>query len=250
MEAQPLTQLLEANRRNITYYEEDARSKIEKLLSQPLLPAEQNKVYETLKKFVALDFVYQLSRKYPIISEGIFNLKKEEEIKTKKNESDSYPETYMLEIPIVVKIPLQSEKVGDVFKTRVQGYKKGDSHKYKQEVDITCPIPELTPEARVAFAEAVQLSAELTARGYKDNLISRILVMDRMNGRSLDGPLTSNYSLVWAPSQWNAKIVERDPAILMRYAGTNMMIHHWTIPEETSLDALLRDFTENLFEEN
>jgi len=232
-----LPTIINSNKISLTYYRENARDKLEELLSQPLLPAEQQKVYEALNRFVALEFLYQLSKRYPIISDEIFNLEKEEKY------THDYKD-YTVRLPVVVSVPLQSLKVDDVFKKRVKGVKIKDDDSYtrEHEFEIECSIPELTPEARIAFSDAVKFSAELTAEAYKDKLFARILIRDRMYERALDGPLISKYHLVWAPSNWNIKLIETDPAIFMKYAGHNLLIYSWNIQEEKSLDSMLREF--------
>lgn len=242
----PLTGILEQNKRVLTYYEESARAKVEQLLAQPLLPAEQTKVYGTLEKFVTLNFVHQLSKKYPIVSGDIFEQHREEKLKVKTNDRYETEREYTAIVPIVVSIPLESIRVGEDYTRVVKGSREDST--YHDDIKISCTIPEIIPEARVALAEAIITSADLTAKAYKDNLLSRILVKDRMKKEPvLGGPLLADYHLIWAPSVWNAEVVEKDPAILMNFAGVNMLVYHWTIPEEASLDAMLREHSANWF---
>jgi len=245
-QTQPLIQLLEQNKRVLTYYEDSARAKVEQLLAQPLLPAEQNKVYETLGKFIKLNFIHELSKKYPIISSEIFDERKEEKVKIKTKDRFESEEEYTVTLPIVVSIPLENIRAGENYTFATKG--KIESNSYPKDIKVSCAIPEIIPEARIALSEAIIMSAELTAKAYKDDLLSKILIRDRMNERpAIGGPLNAGYNLIWAPSKWNAEIVEKDPAILMKFAGTNMLVYHWTIPEETSLDAMLREYSANWF---
>jgi hypothetical protein len=246
METQPLTELINQNKRVLTYYEDSARAKVEQLLAQPLLPAEQNKIYETLGKFIKLNFVHELSKKYPIISNEIFDERKEEKVKVKTNDRYEAEREYTIPLPVVVRISLDRIRAGEDYMFVTKG--KRESNNYTEDVRVSCTIPEITPEARIALSEAIVTSAELTAKAYKDNLLSRILIRDRMNEHpAIGGPLGAGYNLIWAPSSWNAEIIEKDPAILMNYAGTNMLVYHWTIPEEKSLDAMLREYSANWF---
>lgn len=237
-----LAKAIHTSKRTLQYNEQSARSKLEELLSQPLLPAEQQKIYEVLKKFVAMEFLNQLTKKYPMISDDIFKLTKDERIKI----ANRYNEEYIVTVPLVVKIPLENSKIEDMYLATARGKKNKIGSNDEVEVNIACVIPEITSDARAALADSIRFSAELTAKAYQDPLVAKVMVRDRMHERTLEGPLKSNYSLVWAPSMWNAKIVEKDPAIFMRYAGTNLLVHQWEIPEETSLDSLLKEFREDV----
>jgi len=235
-----LAKAIHTSKRTLQYNEQSARSKLEELLSQPLLPAEQQKIYETLKKFVAMEFLNQLTKKYPIISDDIFKLTKEDYLKI----ANRYNEEYVVKVPLVVKIPLENSKIEDTYATTARGRKVRSDNEV--EVNIACTIPEITSDARAALADSIRFSAELTAKAYSDPLVAKVMVRDRLHDRTLEGPLKSNYHLVWAPSTWNAKIVEKDPAIFMRYAGTNLLVYQWEIPEETSLDELLKEFRQDV----
>lgn len=236
-----LAKAIHSSKVTLQYNEQSARAKLEELLSQPLLPAEQQKIYEVLKKFVGMEFLNQLAKKYPIVSDNIFKLTKEETLKIENRHN----EEYIVKVPLVVQISLEDSKIEDVYHARAEGRKIRSDYD-NVEVNIACTIPELTSEARSALAEAIKYSAELTAKAYQDTLVSKVMVRDRLRERSLEGPLKANYNLVWAPSIWNARVVEKDPAIFMRYAGKNLLIHQWEIPEETSLDGLLKEFREDV----
>lgn len=236
-----LLEAIETNKLSVVFPTEKAMANVKEILSQPLLPAEQEKIYTSLNDFVALNFVYNLSQKYPIISEEIFDLKRESKMEITERYGNY---TYLVELPVIVRLPLEKSNQGKLELT-VTGKKEKDQQE-KSEIKVSCNIPEITPEARIALAEAVKYSAELTSRAYQDGLISRILVRDRMREKEINGPLYAQYNLVWAPSEWNAELVERDPAIFMSYWGRNLLVYHWNVPEERSLDGILREFKENL----
>lgn len=243
-----LPALVEAYTKEVAFKEKTVRDKIEELLRQPLLPAEQQKVYDTLGKYVTLNFVFGLSQRYPVISEGIFGVLKREEL--------IYPHDhrpYTFEAPAVVRIPLQEGKIGGYFQIeKVRGIRKMDDREV--EAKLSCPIPEIIPEARRAVAESIGFSAELVSKAYQDDLISKIIMTDVIQGKAFETPLNATkYSLVWAPSKWGItelKIIEKDPAIFMKYADTNFMVYRWNIPEENNLEAMLREFTDSLGQPN
>jgi len=229
-----LVDLLKKNKRKTKFDEEKVRQHITQLLSEPLFPAEQAKVYGGLLRFVEAHFVQQLASKYPVISKEIFDLKKPLECK-------NHDGTYIAQAPVVTGISLK-EKNGTEFKVVLRGKTKQDGN-YGADFNCTCPIPEITTEARSAIAESTAYRAELLADAYKDKMLGRIMMGENMDSASF--PVNVNYFLVWAPSAWNTKFIERDPAIFMGYANKNFLIHQWEIPEERSLDAMLREFQED-----
>ncbi len=240
-----LVKTIESNKVDTNFPRELLRERINNLLCQPLLPGEQGKVCDSLKKFVTMEFVYQLSRKYSIISDKIFNLERRITVRAKARQEYSTSSLYDVEVPLVVSMSL--EKCNEQGELKLGGV-SGRRNQYKQEdiIELSYQVPEITPEARAALADSIKVSAEITAKEYRDDLLSRILIMDKTNGGSLKGPLNAGYNLVWAPSTWNAKIIEKDPAIFMRYGRRNFLVHYWNIPEENSLDALLGEFQQEL----
>ena len=229
--------------KNLAELSAQQRRKVEDLLSPLLLPSEQERVYEQLRRFVTRDFGYQLAEKYSVISDEIFKLKR----KAKVHYQDSYVNgDYLCEVPSIVEIPLQEENDG-TFKVRAEA--EGETNRRATILELSCPIPEIIPEARASYAEAKAYCAETTAKAYRDPLISRILLGINEKKQELRTPLDAEYSLVWAPSTWTAdKIIipEKDPAILMEYCGWRFLVHQWEIPKERSLDAVLREFNEKL----
>lgn len=236
-----LVSAIKSNTQKAEFAVEKAREKVLELLAQPLLPVEQQKVYGTLDKFVQFYFLGQLVQKYPLISDEIFDLRKDIRMKGRSGDYD-------VDTPIVVQLPLdeQSKEKPEVFSARTTGARCGDG--YKEEFYVQCSIPEITLEARAALADALRYSAEVTAKAYSDPLVSKVLMSKSLSAGKVLGPSSARYNLVWAPSTWDAKMIEKDPAIFMVYAGKNFNIHQWEIPGERSLDAMLREFGEDLKE--
>lgn len=228
--------------KNLQEQREKQRAKVIEILSQPLLPIEQEKVYSQLSEFVTLNFGYEIVGKYPSISAKIFNLERDIKVEVEGNYYQNG--THKVSVPSLVKIPFKESNNGS-FKIRKKAERIRD--KEQREIELSCTIPEITPEARSVYADSIGFCAELVSKAYKDGLISRILLRDLEKG--IPNPLDSTYSLVWAPSVWDAKAIprpERDPAIFMEYNGWNFLVHKWDIPEERSLDAMLREFSQSL----
>lgn len=221
------------------------REKVIEILSQPLLPFEQEKVYAELADYVRFYFGYELVGKYPNISPGIFNLKNKRKLEV---DGDYYSKgAYEVVLPTVVKIPFKEANQG-YYRMRQGGNKVGRDGERK-DLDLSCAIPEITPEARIAYADSVRFSAQVVANGFKDDIVSKILLRDLNHERKILTPLDSQYFLIWAPTEWHVKPVprvERDPAIIMEYNIWSFLVYQWETPEERSLDAMLREFREVL----
>jgi len=240
-----LTQAIEKCKKPVAKAGHDAkvtelRQKILEMLNQPLFPIEQDQVYETLNQAVKCFFCYKLSQQYPIISKSIFELvtKKEEVIGRYLSE---------LALPSVLGLPLNRIQEKSEFRTTIYAKPKNDEYDTKR-VEIWCPIPRITSEARTAMAESVAYRAQIIAEAYRDSLFAKILEKDMVK----DAPenitnqfLDAEFQLIWAPSEWNVKYVEKDPAVLINYDNANFLVHQWEIPEEKSLDAMLREFSED-----
>lgn len=238
-----LTEALESQKvsipKNLDEQRKNQREKVIEILSQPLLPCEQEKVYSQLTEFVKLQFGYDLVQRYPNISPSIFDLEREQKIEIN---GDYYSNgIYNVKTLSVVKVPFETTNAG-IYKIRKKGIRLKD--KNEREIDLSCKIPEITSEARAAYADSISFCAELLSKAYKDDLISKILLKDVVKDIPL--PIDSDYFLVWAPSVWDAKIVEKDPAIFMQYTKWYFLVEKWDIPEERSLDALLREFGETM----
>lgn len=240
-----LTESIEANTpkvpANLQEQREKSREKVIELLSQPLLPSEQEKVYSQLKEFIEFSFGYDLLERYHHIKASIFDLTRQQKVEVK---GDSYHinGSYVVSVPSIVKIPF-SEKNNGSYKVMRKTKRLNDN--YERDIELFCTIPEITPEARSAYADSMGFCAEIVSRAYKDSLLSKILLRD--TGKEIQSPLDSEYFLVWAPSAWDAKLIprpERDPAIFMNYNGWNFSVYQWDVPEERSLDAMLREFRE------
>jgi hypothetical protein len=245
-----LAQVIEKYRKPSINADHDAnvvqlRQKILELLNQPLFPIEQDKVYETLNQAVRCLFCYKLSQRYPVVSKSIFEL-------VTKREEKVDGVTYEAKLPVVVRLPLSKAQNGSEFKDTIFVYPV-DKTEYNRwdskRAEIWCPIPRITSEARTAIAESVAYRAQIIAEAYRDTLFAKILEknMVKHDSKNIASELLENidFQLIWAPSKWNMKYVEKDPAILMNYNNANFMVHQWEIPEEKSLDTVLMEFGED-----
>lgn len=243
-----LTQVIEKYRKPSINADHDAnvvqlRQKILELLNQPLFPIEQDKVYETLNQAVRCFFSHKLSQRYPVVSKSIFELvaKREEKV-------DGI--VYEAKLPVIVRVPLSKALERSEFKDTIFGYPVDKTNSWdSRRVEIWCPIPRITSEARTAIAESVAYRAQIIAEAYRDSLFAKILEknMVKHDSKNIASELLENidFQLIWAPSKWNMKYVEKDPAILMSYNNANFMVHQWEIPEEKSLDTVLMEFGED-----
>ncbi len=237
-----LTAAINSHRKKVDSQIDKARAQVERLLSQTLLPNEQDKVYGLLKDFATTYFIHGIAEQYPLISEDIF----QERVRTELTAKDRYgsPHEYVTKVPVVLKLDFD-QKGKDVFDMHVKG-KRIDVRSEEEDLSIRCSVPEIVPEARAALLESMGFNARLIAQAYRDPLVSRILMRDKISTREIPEPTDSQYSLVWAPSTWDARVVEKDPAIFMKYLGRNFLVYQWDIPEEKSLDVMLREFREEL----
>lgn len=239
-----LTQSIEKCKKPVVKSWQDAkvvelRKKVLEMLDQPLFPVEQDKVYETLNQAVKCFFCYRLSQHYPVISKSIFEL-------TNEREERVGGEIYMAALPVVVGVPLNGLRENSEFRTSVYGI--SCEHKTdRRRAEIYCPIPRIVPEARTAMAESVANRAQIIAEAYRDSLFTKILEKNMVIDRPINITtefLNAEFQLIWAPSEWNVKYAEKDPAILMSYDNSNFLIHQWEVPEEKSLDAMLMEFSQ------
>lgn len=208
----------------------NARELVSELFSQPILPVEKNKFNQILGQFLESEFSSKLSQKYPVISNEIFSLTQKRKVKEKE-----------YEFPSIISIPLGKSASG-VYKKTIPPLNGG---RYDNNLEISCPIPEISPEAKKQIVESKSYCSQSMADAFADPLVSKILMMEslgQLGENNIQKPTDSSYDLVWAPTVWEEKEIERDPAIFMKYAGKNFLIAQWEIPEERSLEYILRNF--------
>lgn len=224
-----LVEALDSHRARMEFDEMSSREALEKILSQSLLPFEREIITNHAKQFAMGWMGSRLTPKYDLVSREIWDLKRE----VPYGESGKG-----VKVPTLFRVNLDKLPEDGLYKIRVS-----NSSYHSENFDIQAEIPELTPEARRAHFDAIRHCASVTQEAFEDNLVGRILA----SNRDFPLPIDATYHLIWAPEKVELKRVTPvpyDPAIIMSYAGANMVVYQWDGANERPLGPMLKNFQE------
>ncbi|MDP4012636.1 MAG: hypothetical protein Q8R00_03475 [Candidatus Nanoarchaeia archaeon] len=245
LETDYFNEAIASQSKRLIYDEKGTRAILEKKLSQPLLPYERTQVNEFATKYACTWFVKELAKKYKIISNDIYRLKRGI---IHNEETITVPSIWNINV----------RKMQDSIKTmdfEVEDKYRGRKNIYK----VSAEIPEFTDEAKNAYIEALTLSSKLYTRALKDPLLSSILLSDVDEKIPLPHK-DVNYFMIWSPDKLETILHQQilpkplpkpvDPALILEYGGkdkaigaTSFIVHKWESANELSIDALLKEFS-------
>lgn len=208
-----------------------SRTILEQAYHAPMHPKEREKVEQFSSRYAVCWFMRELAQKYTLLSPEILEL-------TQTIKSDG---GYDMKIPVLWNAQTKYVKPS----TAVTYKTTEERRQYQYEIKVY--PPELTIEARQAEAEALVYSCELVKKAMQDSLLKEILDKDSLQTkRTIKLPYEAEFKLVWAPEKFELKKIippPTDPAIFMDYQEQLFLIHQWDIPEERSLEAILRNYS-------
>jgi len=225
-----LSALLDAAKKTPQFDLERARAMLEKTLSQPLLPCEQEQVGESSRLYVGYWATAHLYENYPqVVSQELFELKRPVAVK------DRYGDTSTIEIPSILSVDVRT-KIPAIVSEKIEFEGRNDVFEMRVEV------PSFTPEAREAYVEALRTSANIAHEAYEDPLIRRVLA----NNRDVPLPTDSTYRIIWAPEEISLRDVTprpKDPALIQTYWGTHFVVFTWEREKERPIEAFIKEFS-------
>jgi len=220
---------LDKSKVNFNFDEEKAKSKLEGILFQPMLPSEREKIEKQVILYGGCWFERRVNERYAQLDPLIFSINR-----AIKFNSDQ------IIFPTIFDAELGSKEDFVTYRSR--------GGKYGNDYDVKAEIPSIPREALVERWKMVSYMGQLIAEAFKDPLMSRII---QEYPCVIERELNGKFKVIWAPDKVEiGKVapVPGDPAIVYDRPETESLprtvhlIYKWDIEGERDITYLLTDF--------
>lgn len=204
---------------------------LEKLMSYNPLPSEKDSRNQVTEQLVRKWFSQKMRQKYDELSNELYELKREIEIKEMYfknkdgNKKGSY-ENVEVEIPMLLKAELNKE----------EGWQKelevGDYHYDSYRLTLFSRIPRVPLEVRKAGRDALSYAFKAYGEAIGNRVLGEVILQ---NPSYAPHPKDASLYVLWKPKPSDihveAKLIEKDPALVLKY-GKSYLVSTWKEPDE------------------
>jgi len=213
---------------------------LEKLRDYNPLPYEEKRIDELTRFFVDRWFSQRMRKRYAELSPEIFELRRKMEIDTtnlkaitRRGDYVEMEGSFTCEIPVLVEAELEDE-----FGWKGE-FTYEDWRNNTYEFYLSSRMPKVPSEVRKAGKEAVAYSYETYADAIRTDVLSNII---EDNPEYAPHPENSKLIVLWKPRPSDihieAKLVDKDPVLLLRY-GKPYLVSAWREPNEEPIMHIL-----------